>query len=89
MSNAHDDKTGLLSRRRWLGGMAAAAATAGLPSLVLAGTAGPNDPRMVVVILRGAMDGLAAVPALGDPAFASARGAMAQYARAPLPIDQG
>ena len=32
-----------------------------------------NDPRLVVVILRGAMDGLAAVPPYGDPYYAGLR----------------
>ena len=33
----------------------------------------PDGPRLVVVMLRGALDGLAAVPAPGDPAWASLR----------------
>jgi uncharacterized protein (DUF1501 family) len=37
----------------------------------------PTDRRLVVVILRGALDGLAAVPPHGDPDYASARGALA------------
>jgi uncharacterized protein (DUF1501 family) len=37
----------------------------------------PTDGRMVVVILRGALDGLAAVPAHGDPDYKSARGVLA------------
>ncbi|HEX9903573.1 MAG TPA: DUF1501 domain-containing protein [Propylenella sp.] len=39
--------------------------------------AGGRDPRFVVVILRGAMDGLAVVPPVGDPDYASLRGDMA------------
>lgn len=38
---------------------------------------GHRDPRMVVLILRGGMDGLAAVPAYGDPAYRSGRGKLA------------
>jgi uncharacterized protein (DUF1501 family) len=34
----------------------------------------PDGQRLVVVMLRGALDGLAAVPALGDPAWAALRG---------------
>jgi uncharacterized protein (DUF1501 family) len=34
----------------------------------------PSDQRLVVVLLRGALDGLSAVPALGDPAWAALRG---------------
>jgi uncharacterized protein (DUF1501 family) len=43
--------------------------------------------RFVFVILRGGMDGLTAVPALGDPAFAEARGPLAQFASEPLRLD--
>jgi uncharacterized protein (DUF1501 family) len=39
--------------------------------------AAPTERRLVVVILRGAMDGLGAVPAYGDPAYAAARGPLA------------
>ena len=66
-----------LTRRaslRWLGGAAAAGL---LPArLVLAAPAAAADPdgqRLVVVMLRGALDGLAAVPASGDPDWASLR----------------
>lgn len=47
-----------------------------------------RDPRLLVVVLRGALDGLAAVPALGDPAFDAAR--LAPELREPaatLPLD--
>ncbi len=37
----------------------------------------PTDRRFVVVILRGALDGLAAVPPHGDPNYKSARGVLA------------
>jgi uncharacterized protein (DUF1501 family) len=37
----------------------------------------PTDRRLVVVILRGALDGLAAVPPHGDKDYASARGKLA------------
>ncbi len=43
-------------------------------------------PRFVLVILRGGMDGLTAVPAVGDPAFAEARAALGQFAGDPLPL---
>src|SRR5690606_37537232 len=35
------------------------------------------DPRFVLVVLRGGLDGLAAVPPYGDPHYASARGDLA------------
>jgi uncharacterized protein (DUF1501 family) len=37
----------------------------------------PTDRRLVVVILRGALDGLAAVPPYGDKDYASVRGKLA------------
>jgi uncharacterized protein (DUF1501 family) len=37
----------------------------------------PTDRRFVVVILRGALDGLAAAPPHGDPDYKSVRGALA------------
>ncbi|MGZ5929174.1 MAG: DUF1501 domain-containing protein [Rhizomicrobium sp.] len=37
----------------------------------------PNDRRLVMVILRGALDGLAAVPPHGDKDYAGVRGALA------------
>ncbi|WP_428034676.1 DUF1501 domain-containing protein [Amphritea sp.] len=36
-----------------------------------------SDPRLVVLVLRGGMDGLAAVPPYADPAYQSARGKLA------------
>jgi uncharacterized protein (DUF1501 family) len=57
----------------------AAALAAGLPSVAFA--AADTDKRLVVVLLRGAMDGLSAAPAWGDPDFERARNgmAMAEY----------
>ena len=49
-----------------------------------------RDPRLVVIILRGALDGLAAVAPLGDPDYAGLHGALALSAtgeRAALPLD--
>ena len=45
-----------------------------LPRFALAGD---RDPRFVFVILRGALDGLAAVPPIGDPDYAGLRGDLA------------
>jgi uncharacterized protein (DUF1501 family) len=56
------------SRRRLLLGGAALAAGAMLPDVLFAHTGG--SARLVVVILRGALDGLAAVPPYADPAYA-------------------
>jgi uncharacterized protein (DUF1501 family) len=70
-----------LSRRRLLassGLTLAAGLTPALPAF-----AGADERRLLVVILRGGMDGLAALPPLGDPDFAGLRTAGA----APLPLD--
>ena len=71
------------SRRRLL----TAAMLSPLASLSLAGAGAPGTKRFVFVVLRGGMDGLGAVPALGDPAFAAARGPLASYATPALPLD--
>jgi uncharacterized protein (DUF1501 family) len=68
----------MLSRRAFIhttGGLAGAALVAGLPGLVFA--AAPGDQRLVVVLLRGAMDGMAAVAPIGDPQYQEKRGAIA------------
>ncbi|MGH8295310.1 MAG: DUF1501 domain-containing protein [Steroidobacteraceae bacterium] len=44
------------------------------PQVTFAGMANGRKPRLVFVILRGALDGLEAVPACGDPAYAGLRG---------------
>jgi uncharacterized protein (DUF1501 family) len=65
----------MTSRRAFMSGVLAAGAGAMLPSCVFADAA--TDARFVLVILRGALDGLAAVPAYGDGAYASKRGLLA------------
>ncbi|MDQ6628617.1 MAG: DUF1501 domain-containing protein [Pseudomonadota bacterium] len=75
------------TRRRFLGAAAAASALGAWSTLSLAGAAGPGGNRFVFVILRGGMDGLGAAPAVGDADFAAARGALAQFASSPLPVD--
>lgn len=74
-------------RRRLLRGALAAGALAPLATLSFAGPTRRDANRFVMVILRGGMDGLYAVPAIGDPDFAAARGALAQYAAPPLALD--
>ena len=56
------------SRREFLLGAGALAASAVLPNVLFAHTGG--SARLVVVILRGALDGLAAVPPYADPHYA-------------------
>jgi uncharacterized protein (DUF1501 family) len=53
------------------------ATTVALGSARLALAEAPGERRLVVVLLRGALDGLAAVPAYGDPHFAALRGPLA------------
>ena len=74
------------TRREFLSLAAGAFVVAGLPHAVFA--AAPGHQRFVVVLLRGAMDGLAAVPPIGDPSYASSRGAIALAADACVPLDQ-
>lgn len=64
-----------MNRREMLGVLAAGAAWFSCGGVAYA--AAPTEQRFVFVILRGAMDGLTAVPPLGDPSYAAARGAMA------------
>jgi uncharacterized protein (DUF1501 family) len=56
-----------LTRRRFLLSSGALAATAAIPNALFAHTGGAS--RLVVVILRGALDGLAAVPPYADPDY--------------------
>jgi uncharacterized protein (DUF1501 family) len=77
----------LLSRRRLLGSALLAPVAGAMASLAVAGTGAAGGARFVFVVLRGGMDGLAAVPALGDPAFASARGPLAQFGAPTLALD--
>ncbi|MFK7930074.1 MAG: DUF1501 domain-containing protein [Myxococcota bacterium] len=77
----------MLDRRQVLGLFAAAGAlaTLGLPSL---GRAGPKlAPRLIVVLLRGGMDGLHAVVPYGDPAYEHARGSLALPSSSVLDLD--
>jgi uncharacterized protein (DUF1501 family) len=67
----------MLNRRHLIAGLGATAAFGGaIPALARA--SGARDPRLVVIVLRGAMDGLSAVPPVGDPDFAALRGAFPQ-----------
>jgi len=61
-----------LTRRTVLAGLSLAPFA---PRLALA--AGGGERRLIVVILRGGLDGLALVPPIGDPDYRTARGALA------------
>ncbi|HXQ04553.1 MAG TPA: hypothetical protein VN831_07350, partial [Bradyrhizobium sp.] len=60
------------TRRSLLLGGASFAAWAYLPKFARA--ADGRDPRLIVVILRGALDGLATVAPTGDPDYAGLHG---------------
>jgi uncharacterized protein (DUF1501 family) len=60
-----------IGRRAALAGLGTLFAWSHAPRLSSA--SGARDPRLLVLLLRGGLDGLAAVPALGDPAFDTAR----------------
>lgn len=64
----------MIDRRNFLG-TAAGALLAGQARVAFA--AAETEKRFVVVVLRGAMDGLSAVPAYGDPNYARARTGLA------------
>jgi uncharacterized protein (DUF1501 family) len=63
------------SRRSLLLGGASFAAWAYLPKFARA--ADGRDPRLIVVILRGALDGLATVAPVGDPDYSGLHGSIA------------
>ncbi len=63
------------TRRSLLTGFASFAAWAYLPKFARA--ADGRDPRLIVVILRGALDGLATVAPVGDPDYAGLHGSIA------------
>jgi len=66
----------MLSRRTLLGGIGSGTLLAPFgASFALANA--PTDRRLVIVILRGALDGLAAVPPYADPEYRRIRGTLA------------
>ena len=77
------------SRRAILGAAGALFAWSFVPKFAYA-AAGARDPRFVVVVLRGALDGLSAVPPIGDPGYAGLREGIALAKDGPeaaLPLD--
>ena len=76
------------SRRRLVVGAAlTAGATRAWATLSLAATGNASGKRFVLVILRGGMDGLSAVPTVGDPDFAAARGPLGRFATPALALE--
>lgn len=61
------------------------AATLAVPALAFGQSRDAAQKKLVVIILRGGMDGLSAVPPVGDPDHARVRGRLAP--EQPLPLD--
>ena len=74
-------------RRQMMGAALGASALGAMSTLSFAAGSSGSAKRFVFVVLRGGLDGLSAVPAIGDPEFAAARGPLAQFASAPLALD--
>jgi uncharacterized protein (DUF1501 family) len=66
-----------LSRRKLLTLLGGGASLAAFDLPRIAYAAAPTENRLVVVMLRGALDGLAAVPPHGDPRYAARRAGLA------------
>jgi uncharacterized protein (DUF1501 family) len=64
------------TRRQFMLWGGAAAFGAFIP--VVSSAAGATDPRFITIVLRGALDGLSAVPPVGDPDYMQIRGAQLQ-----------
>jgi uncharacterized protein (DUF1501 family) len=65
----------MVDRRQFLLAAGAAGGLASLPSITFASA--ETDQRLIVILLRGAMDGLSAAPAFGDPDYDRARRGLA------------
>lgn len=81
-------ETPSLSRRTLLGAGVTFAAWAHVPRMAFA--AGGRDPRLLVVILRGALDGLSTVAPVADPDYEALRAGIAlrkEGEDAALPLD--
>ncbi len=80
----------LTSRRRFLGGTAALGCSAAASPLMTPVTLAqaPGDNRLVVIVLRGAMDGLDVIQPVGDPMLARHRTNLSRgEAGGALPLD--
>lgn len=76
-----------ISRRDFMAGVSGLGLLGliGWPGMTLAAANTPK--RLMLVILRGAMDGLGAVPPIGDRSYHAARGALAMPDSGLLPLD--
>lgn len=76
-----------LSRRLLLQGLAGMALLPACCGIRVSFAAAPGNARFIFIILRGAMDGLAAVIPYGDKNYTAARGSMALPRSAMTPVD--
>ena len=76
----------IISRRNLLFSAGMLACASALP-IKVSFAAAPTEQRFIFVILRGAMDGLAAIPPYGDRNFTSARNGIALPKNAYTPLD--
>jgi len=77
----------ILSRRKILQGIGCLAAGTMFSGIRVAFASAPVDERFVFIILRGAMDGLNAIPPYGDPNYQSARNGIALGSADYKPLD--
>ena len=77
----------MTSRRQLLAATLAGATLGTWSRLSVAAAPAASNRRLVLLVLRGGMDGLTAVPAIGDPAFAEVRGGLAVFPSEPLKLD--
>ncbi len=78
------------TRRHLLQATLAGATLASWARLAVAAAPAASSKRFVFIILRGGMDGLTAVPAIGDPSFTEARGPLGvftPFGAEPLKLD--
>ena len=78
----------LVDRRRLIAGSASLALWGAMPRSASARTG--DDPRLLVIVLRGGLDGLSMAAPVGDPAYAGLRGRLALSRtgdKAGLPLD--
>lgn len=78
------NESGLMNRRDFVSSITGLAFAASQPSWAQSATSNPST-KVLFVLLRGAMDGLTAVPAVGDVDFAGLRPSLTL--KAPLPLN--
>src|SRR5262245_21202282 len=76
----------LMSRRAMLGVSAGLFSWAFMPRFAEAASTA-NDPRLLVVVLRGGMDGISTVVPIGDPHYVSLRGSIAIPSRSTIKLN--